>query len=140
VCCGVPRPGVLFGLVAGLIKIIVMQAQGGVLNLVENWPIWAVLVTGGWGLLLNQRSYRAARLSVSTPVLNLIDVLVALLFAITVFGERPFSTPGAVTVQLVALTAIGAGIWRLVRQQENHAKPRRVSPHLARATRSSVSS
>jgi hypothetical protein len=129
------RSRLLFGLVAGLIKIIIMQVQGGVLKLVDHWPIWAVLVTGGWGLLLNQRSYRAARLSVSTPVLNLIDVLVALLFAITVLGERPFSTPATVTGQLVALTAIGAGIWRLVRQQENHAKPRCVSPHLARAPR-----
>jgi hypothetical protein len=132
--------GVLFGLVAGLIKIIIMQAQGGALSLLDNWPVWAVLVTGGWGLLLNQRSYRAARLSVSMPVLNLIDVLVALLFATTVFGERLFSTPATVTAQLVALAAIGAGIWRLARRQEYPTNPRHVNPHLGLRGRSTVPS
>jgi hypothetical protein len=126
--------GVLFGLVAGLLKIVITQVQGGALNIADHWPVWALLVTGGSGLLLNQRAYRAARLSVSMPVLNLIDVLVALLFATTVFGERLFNTPATVTAQLVALAAIGAGIWRLARHQECPADPRRVNPHLARAT------
>ena len=64
--------GVLFGLVAGLLKIVITQVQGGVLNIADHWPVWALLVTGGSGLLLNQRACRAARLSVSMPVLNLI--------------------------------------------------------------------
>jgi hypothetical protein len=89
---------------------------------------------------LDQDRHCAVRLSVSMPVLNLIDVLVALLFATTVFGERLFSTPATVTVQLVALAAIGARIWRLARRQEYPSNPKRVNPHLCLRGRSSVPS
>ena len=126
-------------LLAGGVAVATACALGGLrLKSPAQRGVWAVLVTGGWGLLLNQRSYRAVRLSVSMPVLNLIDVLVALLFATTVFGERLFSTPATVTVQLVALAAIGAGIWRLARRQEYPSNPKRVNPHLCLRDRSSV--
>ncbi len=37
---------------------------------------------------MNQLAYQAARLSVTMPVLNMVDVLVAIGFGSAVFGER----------------------------------------------------
>jgi hypothetical protein len=73
--------GVLFGLVAGLLKIIIGQAQGGLTAVLGQGPVWALLVTGACAVVLDRRAHRVTKVSVSMPVLNLVDVLVALVFA-----------------------------------------------------------
>jgi hypothetical protein len=43
--------------------------------MLHSWAAWAVPVAG---VVINQRAYRAARLSASMPILNIVDVIVAL--------------------------------------------------------------
>lgn len=113
--------GVLFGLVAGLVKLttttldhLSSQTPGSnELTFLGLWSTWAVLVVGLCGVAVNQRAYRAARLSASMPVLNIVDVLVALVFGVAVFGEAPSHTPLAVAGQLVALACVAVGLRRL---------------------------
>ena len=59
--------GVLFGLVAGLVKLTVLEAGGGVVHVLARWSLWALIVVGAGAILLNQRAYQATRLSVSAP-------------------------------------------------------------------------
>lgn len=111
--------GILFGLVAGLVKLAFAQVHasstGGQLALVHSWAAWAVPVVGLSGVAINQRAYRAARLSASMPILNIVDVLVALGIGIAVFREVPDHTPAAVLGQTLALACIAFGLWRLSR-------------------------
>ncbi len=111
--------GVLFGLVAGLVKLSVQVAgAGGLAAAATAWSTWALVVVGACGVVTNQRSYQAARLSASMPTLNVIDVLVALVFGIVAFGEVPRHTPVAITVELLAFMLIAVGLRRLALAEE----------------------
>ncbi len=112
--------GVLFGLVAGLLKMVLdTGSHSGFSGVLTTWPTYVLLVVGAGGVLTNQRAYRVAGLSASMPALNFVNVVVALLFGYTVFGEVPRHTPVLLLVQALALAAIGLGLWLLVRLEED---------------------
>ena len=112
--------GVLFGLVAGLLKLTLQEfADGGVERMLTVWPTWALVAVGACGVLGNQMAYRAARLSASMPVLNIVDGLVALGFGYIVFNEVPRHSPLYLGIELVALGCVGAGLWLLARYEDD---------------------
>ncbi|MGN6131139.1 MAG: DMT family transporter [Nocardioidaceae bacterium] len=116
--------GVLFGLVAGLLKMSLQALDdGGLAGMFTAWPTYGVLVAGAGGVLTNQRAYQTAGLSASMPALNIVDVLVALVFGLTVFGEIPRHSPLMLAVQALALGCIGVGLVLLVRLEERFLQP-----------------
>jgi drug/metabolite transporter (DMT)-like permease len=111
--------GVLFGLVAGLLKMALDALHdSGVIGMAASWTSWTMVVVGLAGVYLNQRAYQTAALSQSMPVLNIVDVLVALLFGLFVFHEVPHHSPGALAVQAVGLACIGLGLHQLVNLEQ----------------------
>jgi len=113
--------GVLFGLVAGFVKLTLQElAEGGVAAMLTTWPTYALFVAGAGGVLTNQRAYRVAGLSASMPVLNIVNGLTALVFGFTVFAEVPRHSPPVLALEAVALVTMAAGLWRLVRLEEVH--------------------
>lgn len=124
--------GVLFGLVAGLVKLTTTLTASGQnpLGFLALWTTWAVLAAGLSGVAINQRAYRAARLSASMPVLNIVDVLVALIFGVIVFGETPAHSPLALAGQLVGFACVAIGLRRLSRS-ELFADDRAPGPQMA---------
>lgn len=102
--------GVLFGLTAGLLKMSVLSVAQGVPNL---WPMAGLVVLGLGGVSLNQRAYQRAPLSVTMPTLNIVDVLVAIIFASLVFEESPARRATALAVQAACLLVMGLGLQRL---------------------------
>lgn len=115
--------GMLFGLIAGLIKMLLAQADMGLLAVLDHWSLWAMLGGGGAAFLLNQRAYQAARLSVTMPILNIVDVFVAIGFGSAVFGERLPSSPAVLIAEVVGLAVMGVGVWQLAREQELYVSP-----------------
>lgn len=113
--------GVLFGLTAGLVKLAVTSAgtATGVTPelwaLLTAWQTWLVPVVGISGVALNQWAYRAAPLSVSMPLLNVVDVLVAIAFGVLVFGEVPAHGPWELAGQSLGLALLVSGLGRLAR-------------------------
>ena len=105
--------GVLFGLVAGLLKVTTVESQEGILHLLTRWSSWALLGAGAGAILLNQRAYQATRLSVSTPVLNVCQLVVSLTFGWLVFQERLFASPLTVVVEASGLAVMVLGVTRL---------------------------
>lgn len=116
--------GVLFGLVAGLLKMA-LQAydDGGLLGVATTWPTYGLLLAGAGGVLTNQRAYQTAGLSASMPVLNIVNVLTALTFGLTVFDEVPRHSPAMLLVEVVSLAGIGLGLVLLVRLEETFLRP-----------------
>ena len=111
--------GILFGLVAGLLKMALNTLHDhGIVAMVAGWPLWAMVVVGLAGVYTNQRAYQAAALSQSMPVLNIIDVLVALTFGLFVFHEVPNHSPGALAVEAIGLACIGLGLHQLVNLEQ----------------------
>jgi hypothetical protein len=115
--------GVLFGLTAGLVKLAGALASpshglaGHVLALASSWPTWAVPLVGLAGVALNQKAYRAAPLSASMPLLNIVDVVVAIAFGVVVFGEVPALSVPRLAGGVAALVLITIGLRRLGRQR-----------------------
>jgi hypothetical protein len=111
--------GLLFGLVAGLLKMSLEAfARGGIHLVLTSWPVWGLLLAGAGGVLTNQRAYRVAALSASMPVLNIVNVLTALTFGYSVFHEVPRHSPLLLALEALALAAVGAGLWLLVNLEE----------------------
>lgn len=138
---GIPRAtgyglacGVLFGLTGGLVKLAAADAAHGhgfgghLYSLLSAWPTWAVVVAGLSGVVSNQRAYRAGPLSASMPLLNIVDVLVAILFGVLVFGEIPAHHLSAVAWQAFAIVLMAMGLRRLARSEAvEHDGPRPVA-------------
>jgi hypothetical protein len=127
--------GVLFGLAAGLIKLNIGRADAlGVNGLLTGWPLWALVVTGLSGVAVNQRAYRTAGLSASMPILNILDVLVALVFGFVVFDEVPAHSATAVGLQVLALACIAAGLFRTAAVATDLAPDQSTESEPARST------
>ena len=110
--------GILYGLTAGLIKLSTSFPEPGLAAVLGHWPVWLVAPAGLTAFTLSQRAYQATRLSVSVPVLNMMDVLVAVSFGAIVFGDRLFTTPGRLLAEVAGVTMMAVGVWRLVREDE----------------------
>ena len=105
--------GVLFGLVAGLVKLVLAQLGDGWSEVFTHWTLWTLLAVGAWAIVLNQRAYQATGISVTAPALNISQVLVAIAFGMLVLGEQAGSSVGVVAAQLVGLTVTILGVRNL---------------------------
>jgi hypothetical protein len=109
--------GVLFGMVAGVLKLVANSfVDDGPRAVLTTWPLWGLIVIGVCGVVLNQHAFQGSPLSVSMPVLNVVDVLVAVGFGYAVFGEVPAHQPVALLAEAAALVMMAVGIRQLTRE------------------------
>lgn len=106
--------GVLYGVTAGLIKIVGEQFAEGLLVPFQHWTLYAVCVIGPIGFLLNQNAYQAE--AVAAPALAVItttDPLIAIGIGRLWLGENIRLGAAAVTGEVLALGVMTAGILAL---------------------------
>ncbi len=121
--------GVLFGLVAGFMKLTLQELNdGGPSAMLSAWPTYALLLAGTGGVLTNQRAYRTAGLSASMPALNIVNGLTSLAFGFTVFSEVPRHSPLFLVVEALSLGAMAYGLWLLIKLEEAHQTSDRPAP------------
>jgi drug/metabolite transporter (DMT)-like permease len=122
--------GVLYGLVAGLVKLILGQASKGVGQVFTHWTLWTFLAVGAWAIVLNQRAYQATRISVTVPALNISQVIVAIAFGILALGEQLGSSVGVVAGEVVGLAVTIFGVRNLAAlpTDSGDAKPAKTEP------------
>jgi glucose uptake protein GlcU len=113
-----------------LLKLFLVQASSGWINGFLHWSPWALLGAGACAILLNQRAYQVVELSVSAPVLNVAQVIVAIGFGLIVFRERLSETPVILAAELVGLLLVILGVQQLAsyhgplgNRSTNHAEP-----------------
>ncbi len=112
--------GILFGLVAALIKLVVGEL-GRPADVLTSWPLWALVGAGVTGMAINQRAYQLAPLSMSMPVLNIVDVLVAIGLGAWAFGEAPAHSPLALVIQAVALACMAVGLHQIAQTHKTRS-------------------
>ena len=105
--------GLLFGLVAGLLKLVLAQASHSWGQIFTHWTLWTLLAVGAWAIVLNQRAYQATRMSLTAPTLNITQVMVAIAFGILVLGEDAGSSAGVVAGETIGLAVAILGIANL---------------------------
>jgi hypothetical protein len=110
--------GVMFGLTAGLLKML-GAAMGDRDLMAAVGPLVGLVAAGLLGVAMNQRAYQLASLSLSMPLINVIDVVVAVLFGALVFHELPGHTPGLLALQGLALVWLCFGLREIARIEES---------------------
>jgi len=101
--------GVCYGISAFLIKIV---TGNGIHHLLTTWPIYALIVVGPLGFLLNQNAFQESGDLIS-PVLSIItaaDPIISIVLAVVFLSEKLNSTPGGIVGEIVTLTLMVAGI------------------------------
>ncbi|HEX4701076.1 MAG TPA: DMT family transporter [Pseudonocardiaceae bacterium] len=127
--------GVLYGVTAGVAKLAlgVWQADG-LVTLLRSWPLYAVLVIGPAGFLLNQNAYQSDRsMAPAQAVITVTDPLVGIGVGVLWLEERLRTGAGPVIGQVLALATLAVGVWLLA-----HGAPPLVRDESARAPTENV--
>jgi drug/metabolite transporter (DMT)-like permease len=99
-------------------------AHEGWSGLFVHWPVYAVVVSGVLGTVLLQSAFAAGPLAASQSALLIVDPLASIALGVELFGEQLNSSPGAITLQVVSLAAMFAGVVLLSKWAPPHMEAR----------------
>jgi drug/metabolite transporter (DMT)-like permease len=107
--------GVLFGVSAGLAKLSLGQlTEHGLLSVLRDWPVYAMLVLGPTGFLLNQNAFQATKnMAPPLAIITVTDPLVSIGVGVLWLSEDLQPGPGPVIGQVFALLGLIVGVWLL---------------------------
>lgn len=110
--------GITYAASAALLKVLGNHAvQRGLLDVLGSWQLYAVIVCGFAGVLLNQLAFSAGPLRHSLPTISAVDPVVSVALGVVVFDERLRLTSGYGIAQLIALVLVVAAIVKIGRAQ-----------------------
>ncbi len=122
--------GMLFGLQAALTSTAVPRLLGrGVLAMLLSWAPYAVAATAVLGTLLAQSAYKLAPLPVSYPPIAAVEPLTGIAIGVGVLGARLRLTPLALTIEIVGLAVMTAGVYTLAAGRSVETCHRRGARH-----------
>jgi drug/metabolite transporter (DMT)-like permease len=112
--------GVLYGVTAGLIKVVAGQfREEGLLEPFQHWALYAVCVIGPMGFLLSQNTFQQGKLiSPALAVITTADPLVGIAIGVSWLGEQVVASPLALAGEAVAALALIGGIAILTHRGE----------------------
>jgi drug/metabolite transporter (DMT)-like permease len=106
--------GMLFGLQSALTSTVVERLIGrGLLAMLLHLTPYLVVVVALLGTLLAQSAYELAPLSVSYPSMAAVEPLAGIAIGIGVLGARLRVTPLVLSVHIVGLAVMTAGVYAL---------------------------
>ncbi|MGC9665422.1 DMT family transporter [Planosporangium sp. 12N6] len=108
--------GVCYGVTASLVRSLSDHFGEGLSALVRQWQLYALIVLGPVGVLLNQNSYQAGRLGApALTVITVTDPLVSLAAGLVWLGESIRTGTWYVVGEVCALLALTGGVLLLAR-------------------------
>ncbi|WP_329059687.1 DMT family transporter [Amycolatopsis sp. NBC_01480] len=129
--------GVLYGLTAGLMKVVAGQFRVGFDEPFRHWTLYIVCVIGPFGFLLSQNTFQQGRfLTPALAVITALDPLVGVAIGLSWMGESANGSPLALAGEAAAGLVIVVGI-ALLATRASHLS---AAPEPAEATDSSESS
>jgi hypothetical protein len=94
---------ITWALMAAFIKATTdVLAASGLLGTLEHWPLYALIASGVIGSVLQQAALQVGPLSVSQPLIVVVDPAVAIVLSVWIFDER-FTT--SLSQKLIAAVA-----------------------------------
>lgn len=126
--------GILWGLSAGLTKAVVEDLDEGVLSLLADWHLYALIVVGYASMTLAQASLQTGRLAPAVATQSVLDPLASVVLGVVAFRESLHDTPAELIGSLAGMAMMIAGL--VVLAQSSETTPR--SPATSAAKRSSV--
>lgn len=115
--------GVDYGVTAFLLKLVTHSLAGGFSQPLRQWPLYAVVIVGPVGFLLNQSAFQADILL--SPVLAIIttaDPLVSIGIARLWLNESIASSPADIAAEVAGLVIMAGGIVALAHRAPQAAR------------------
>jgi drug/metabolite transporter (DMT)-like permease len=91
---------------------LTMHGIGGMLT---RWPVYGLIVSGIAGTLLQQAALHVGPLSVSQPLLVVVNPLVSIILSVWLFDEHFTHSPVRIVVAVLAFAVMAVGVTRLTR-------------------------
>ena len=104
--------GVLYGVTAGMMKVVTAQIRtGGIAEPFGHPVLYVVCVVGPVGFLLSQNTFQqGALVAPALAVITVVDPLVGIAIGVSWLGEQVASTPPALAGEALAAAVTIAGI------------------------------
>ncbi|HKS49184.1 MAG TPA: DMT family transporter [Amycolatopsis sp.] len=103
--------GVLYGITAGLMKIVAVQARADLTAPFRNWTLYVVCLVGPLGFLLSQNTFQQGRfLTPALAVITALDPLAGVAIGVWWMGETASTAPSALFGEAVSGAVIIVGI------------------------------
>ena len=115
--------GVIYAASAALLKALTDRAVHGPLALLTSWQLYAVIVVGALGLLLNQLAFQAGPLTASLPAIATVDPLLSIVVGVLVYDEHIHRGPWSGAGLVVLMLLLGAAVIELGKVDMAGRKP-----------------
>jgi drug/metabolite transporter (DMT)-like permease len=100
-------------------------AMFGIGGMLTRWPVYALAAAAVVGALLEQAALHVGPLSVSQPVLVIIDPFASIALSVWLFDEHFTDSPAKIVIAVLAFTVMAAGITVLSRTAPKDLTPSR---------------
>jgi drug/metabolite transporter (DMT)-like permease len=87
----------------------------GPVAMLTSWPAYAFAAATATGTVLQQAALHVGPLSVSQPLLAIVDPLAAIVLSVWLFGERFTGSPADTAIAIVAFGVMAVGVTALTR-------------------------
>ena len=87
----------------------------GISGMLRHWPVYALVAAVVSGMLLTQSALHVGPLSVSQPLLAIINPLASIILSIWLFDERFTDSPARVAIAALAMAVLTFGVIALSR-------------------------
>lgn len=116
----------VWALVATFIKTATETlTQSGVAAVFSHWPVYALALGGVAGVILVQAALHVGPLSVSQPILVILDPTISVALSIVLFGERYAGGAAAIAGSVVGFGVMCVGVLALTRTAPPSMRPAR---------------
>ena len=100
-------------------------ARSGIGGMLTHWPVYALAAAAVAGTLLEQCALHLGPLSVSQPLLVIIDPFAAIILSVWLFDERFTDSPAKIAIAVLAFAVLAAGVTVLSRTAPKNLTPSR---------------
>jgi drug/metabolite transporter (DMT)-like permease len=98
-------------------------AAFGIGGMLTRWPVYALAAAAAAGTLLEQSALHVGPLSVSQPLLVIVNPMASIALSVWLFDERFTNSPAKVTVAVLAFAVLAAGVIELSRTAPQDLAP-----------------
>jgi drug/metabolite transporter (DMT)-like permease len=119
--------GLTWALTATFVKTAAETlTTSGISGMLRHWPVYALVAAVITGSLLNQSALHVGPLSVSQPLLAIVNPLASIILSVWLFDERFTDSPARIAIAALAMAVLAVGVIALSRTAPKDLNPSRV--------------
>ena len=95
----------------------------GIPGMLTRWPVYALIGAGIAGTVLEQAALHVGPLSVSQPMLVIVNPFASIILSVWLFDERFTNSPAKIAIAALSFAVMAAGVIMLTRTSPQDLKP-----------------